>query len=96
MNEKQLALAARLRPGAELTGVDREIVETLLETKAVNFEALGQAIGAIGPRSVLMADDGWIRFCANDLRIFRWPRPRLGLEDLAVLRDLARDIAGVR
>jgi hypothetical protein len=98
INEKQPAAAASRPPkrDGELTGVDREIVNTLLDTKAVDFQALGQAIAAFGPRSVLMDDDGWIRFCGNDLRIFRWPRPRLGLEELVVLRELARDIPGGR
>ena len=95
MSEKQAA-APRPKPANELGGVDREIVTTLLETKAINFQALGQAIATVGPRSVLMDDDGWIRFCGNDMRIFRWPRPRLGLEELVVLRELAQDLRGGR
>ena len=39
-----------------------------------------------------MEDDGWIRWCGNDLRIYRWPRQRFDLEDLAVLRDIVRDL----
>jgi hypothetical protein len=78
-----------------LTKLDREIVSALLETKAVNFEALGKAIASVGPASVLMDDDGWIRWCGSDLRIYRWPRPRLGLEELTVLRDIVREIAQV-
>ena len=75
-----------------LTKLDRDIVNALLETKAVNFEALGRAIASVGPASVLMDDDGWIRWCGNDLRIYRWPRPRLGLEELTVLRDIVREV----
>jgi hypothetical protein len=79
-----------------LAQVDREIATTLLETKAINFQALGQAIATLGPKSVLMEDDGWIRFCGSDMRIFRWPRPRAGLEDVLVLRDLVRDLPNGR
>lgn len=75
---------------------DREIVNTLLETKAINFEALGKALGTFGPKSISMVDDGWIRWCGNDLRIYRWPRPRLGLEELTVLRDILREMPGRR
>lgn len=82
--------AERAQPLGKL---DREIVNTLIETKAINFEALGKAIATFGASSVLMDDDGWIRWCGNDLRIYRWPRPRFGLEELVVLRDIVREIA---
>ena len=78
-----------LRP---LNTTDREIVTTLIQTKAINFEAIGHAIATMGPKSVLMDDDGWIRFCGSDMRVFRWPRPRSGLEDLAVLAEIARNL----
>jgi hypothetical protein len=76
-----------------LSKIDREIVNTLIETKAINFEALGKAIASVGPASVLADDDGWIRWCGNDLRIYRWPRPRFGLEELTVLRDIVRELS---
>jgi hypothetical protein len=76
----------------ELNPVDTEIVNSLLETGAVNFDALGKTIATVGSKSVLMADDGWIRWCGSDLRIFRWPRPRFSLEELVVLRDIFREM----
>lgn len=76
----------------QLTKTDQDIVRALIDTKAVNFEALGKVIATVGPASVMMDDDGWIRWCGNDMRIYRWPRPRLGLEELAVLRDILQDI----
>lgn len=79
-------------PVHAISALDREIVTTLLETKAVNFAAIGQAIATIGPKSVLMDDDGWIRFCGSDMRIYRWPQPRAGLEELIVLRDIVRNL----
>ena len=80
----------------ELGGVDREIVSTLIETGAVNFEALGATIAKIGPSSVLMDDDGWIRWCGSDLRTWRWPRHSLVLEDLIVLRDIISQMPALR
>ena len=71
---------------------DQQIVRTLLDTKAVDFEALGKALASFGPSSITMDDDGWIRWCGSDLRIYRWPRPRLGLEELVVLRDIMREL----
>jgi hypothetical protein len=78
----------------QLHPTDQEIVKTLLDTQAINFEALGKSIATFGPSSVLMDDDGWIRWCGSDLRIYRWPRPRLGLEELVVLRDIVRELPG--
>jgi hypothetical protein len=46
---------------------DREIVAMLLDTKAVDFEAIGRTIGAHGSKFI-GEDDGWIRFCGSDLR----------------------------
>jgi hypothetical protein len=85
-------MEAKAERGQGLSKLDRDIVTALLETKAVNFEALGKAIATVGPASVLMEDDGWIRWCGSDLRIYRWPRPRLGLEELVVLRDIIREM----
>lgn len=76
-----------------LSDVDREIVTTLLETKAVNFAAIGQAIATLGPKSVLMDDDGWVRICGSDMRVYRWPRPRAGLEEIGLLRDIVRGLS---
>lgn len=76
-----------------LNETDREILNVLLETKAVNFDALGQAVATFGPRTILMDDDGWIRFCGSDLRIYRWPRFNLGLEELVVVRTMVRELA---
>jgi len=47
-----------------LTGREREIVETLLETKAVDFEAIGKALAKFGPTMALDMDyeDG---FCGT-------------------------------
>jgi hypothetical protein len=53
-----------------LTGREREIVETLVETKAVNFEAIGQALAKYGPTMALELDyeEG---FCGT-MRSYVW------------------------
>jgi hypothetical protein len=77
---------------SELKEIDREIVTTLLDTGAVNFEALGRTIASVGPGSALMADDGWIRWCGSDLRIYRWPRDQVVLEDIVILANVFRGL----
>lgn len=68
-----------------VSDLDREIGNHLLELGAINFEAVGSTIAKFGPASAF-EDDGWIRWCGSDMRIFRWPRP-WGLEELETLRD---------
>jgi hypothetical protein len=74
----------------ELHPIDKQIVSTLIDTGAINFEAIGKTIAKVGAGSVML-DDGWERWCGSDLRVYRWPR-RFGLEDLQVLRDVAREV----
>ncbi|MER3483759.1 MAG: hypothetical protein C4332_12005 [Meiothermus sp.] len=75
------------------TKMDKQIVSVLLETKAINFEALGRAIAQVGPSSIAIYDDGWERWCGSDLRIYRWPRP-FGLEDILKLQELVNKLPG--
>lgn len=77
--------------GREVSGLDREIASTLLETGAVNFEAIGETIAKVGAKA-MFRDDGWENFCGSDLRTYRWPRPHHGLEEVATLRDLTAEI----
>ena len=41
-------------------------------------------------RSMSMEDDGWIRWCGSDLRIYRRLNPRLGLEEFEFPRAIVR------
>ncbi len=78
-------------PGrTKLTELDREIASAIIDSKAINFDALGQVVAKFGSKSLLMDDDGWIRWCGSDMRLYRWPRPRLGIEEIDILRDIAR------
>ena len=77
---------------SEIAAMDRRILDTIVKTKVVDFESLGKMVTAVGPGSAALEDDGWIRWCGSDLRIYKWPRPRLDLEELAILRNLVKDI----
>ena len=74
-------------PFRGVNAVDKEIIETLISTQAINFEGIGKTISGVGSKSVFV-DDGWIRWCGSDLRIYRWPGQRDDLERLAGIRDM--------
>ncbi|MFQ3596059.1 MAG: hypothetical protein SNJ63_08095 [Sphingomonadaceae bacterium] len=87
MNEKAAA-AVTASPLRKVHSVDHEVLTALVETKAINFDALGQVVSRVGPASIF-ADDGWIRWCGSDLRIWRWPGPGPSL-DIPFLRGPGR------
>lgn len=76
---------------------EREFVQTLLDTKAVNFDAIGSAIAKFGP-SIALTADGEDNFCWTMRRFiifFRRPGPWTRLEELEALREeLGADIHG--
>jgi hypothetical protein len=81
---------AKERP--ELKGLEREVIGSLLETKAVDFEALGAAIAKFGPQIAMYPDDeDW--FCGTMkwfIRFYRLPDPRgpiFAMQDLSQLRE---------
>ena len=68
---------------------DREFVQTLLDTKAVNFDAIGSAIAKFGP-SIALTADGEDNFCWTMRRFiifYRRPGPLNRLDELAALRN---------
>lgn len=75
----------------ELSGLEREVVTTLIKTKAVDFEALGAALAKFGPQVALTQyGDDW--FCGTMrwfVRFYRLPDPRpfARMQDLAELRE---------
>jgi hypothetical protein len=79
-----------------MAGESREhddlVVSALREARVIDFEALGRVIADVGPKTISIADDPDIRWCGSDLRIYRWPGRGLGLEDIAVLRELVREL----
>ena len=75
---------------------EREIVTALLETKAVNFEALGAIVARHGDRITLHLD-GEDAFCGTMRRFARVLRLRdelAGLEHLAELKELNTKMRG--
>jgi hypothetical protein len=69
--------------------LDRELVAELIDSGAVNFEAIGAAVAKFGPSAAL---DGWGDdwFCGTMrlfIRLYRLPGPLGPLGDLGALRE---------
>jgi hypothetical protein len=75
----------------------QEVVEQLLESGAINFDAIGSSIAKLGP-GLVVSDEPWESFCLT-MRIFLWvyrfPGPRGPVfGDLGALRDQASELQG--
>jgi hypothetical protein len=74
----------------------QEIVKNLLDSKAVDFNAIGKAVAELGP-AIAVADEPWEGFCGT-MRIFihlyRIHTPATPVENLADLGAAAREIGG--
>lgn len=85
------------KPRTKHSESDREVVKALLDSRAVNFEAIGAALAKYGPQAALMwpdDDDGYENFCLTMklfVHLFRHPRHPQFLsmrpEDLSKLRE---------
>ena len=69
--------------------LDRQVVAELIDSGAVNFEAIGAAVAKFGPSAAL---DGWGDdwFCGTMrlfIRIYRLPGPLGPLGDIGALRE---------
>lgn len=86
-----------IRDQGKLAGMDREVVQALLDSGAVNFQAIGDAIGKFGP-SVVLNSDGEDNFCWTMrlfVHLFRRPPPWTEFDQLDELRKhAAREIHG--
>ncbi|MBS1751999.1 MAG: hypothetical protein JST63_19025 [Bacteroidetes bacterium] len=75
----------------------KEITKMLLESKVVDFDALGRAVSQLGPQTIF-SDDPWENFCGTMryfIRIFRLPPigPRIpDLERLDRLEGLEKQL----
>ena len=75
----------------------KEITKRVIESKAVNFDALGQAVAELGPQLAMM-DDPWENFCGTMryfIRVFRLPPigPRIPeLDRLEKLENLEKKL----
>jgi hypothetical protein len=75
---------------------EQEIVKALIDTKAVNFEAIGAAVAKFGA-SATLALDGEDWFCGTMrrfIRLFRITDQPAPLETLAELQQIAKQIKG--
>lgn len=69
-----------------MSGKDREVVAALIETKAVDFEAIGNTLAAFGPTLALDGDfeDGFCGTMRYFIRVFRpWPGPVVDQSQIA-------------
>lgn len=75
----------------------QDIVKKLIDTKAIDFKAIGATFAEVGP-ALSMADEPWDGFCGTMrtfIRIFIINGPSIGgVEGLADLRGVAGDLKG--
>jgi hypothetical protein len=75
----------------------QEIVKKLLDTKAVDFNAIGKAVSELGP-SIALADEPWEGFCGTMryfIRLYVIRQPGLG-ETVENLEGLSRSAGELR
>ena len=75
----------------------QEIVKKLIDTKAIDFKAIGATFAEVGP-ALSMADEPWDGFCGTMrtfVRVFIIHGPSSGsVEGLAALRGVAGELKG--
>ncbi len=75
----------------------QEVVNHLLESNAINFDAIGGTISQLGP-SLIVSEEPWESFCLTMrivLWVYRFPGPRGPiLDDLGGLRDQTSQLRG--
>lgn len=69
----------------------QQIVKKLIDSKAVDFGAIGKAVAELGP-SLAMADEPWENFCGTMrvfIRVYRIREVATPVENLAELSKAA-------
>jgi hypothetical protein len=73
----------------------QEVVAALLESKAIDFDAIGATVAKLGPQ-LAVADEPWESFCLTMrmmIWVYRIPGPRgPGLDDLGALREHSSEL----
>jgi hypothetical protein len=79
----------------ELTGNELEIVKTLIDSKAINFEAIGQVVAKHGADAAinLTGEDAFCGVMQRFVRAYRLRDPVAELAGLADLNQLNQDIS---
>jgi hypothetical protein len=74
----------------------QDIVRRLIESKAVDFKAIGATFAEVAP-ALSLADEPWEGFCGTMrtfLRLFIIQGPPQELENLQALRGVSQDLRG--
>jgi hypothetical protein len=74
----------------------QEIVKHLLNSKAVDFAAIGKAVAEMGP-GIAAADEPWEGFCGTMRRfiiVYRINNPGTPVENLGQLGSAAPELKG--
>ncbi len=82
---------------AKLSETEREIVKTLLDTAAVDFKAIGEALSRYGPSAATALDfeDVFCGTMRRFVRVFRLAgEVQVPLEELARLREVSGELHG--
>ncbi|HEY2094024.1 MAG TPA: hypothetical protein VGJ81_19295 [Thermoanaerobaculia bacterium] len=72
----------------------QEIVKSLLDSKAVDFTAIGNIVAELGP-SIALADEPWEGFCGTMrtfVRVYRINTSTAQLENLGQLANIAGEL----
>ena len=72
----------------------QDLVKKLIESKAVDFKAIGQAIGEVGP-SAALADEPWEIFCGTMrgfIHLYRIREVGSPVENLGELQGIAKEL----
>ena len=72
----------------------QEIVKKLLDSKAVDFNAIGKIVSEVGP-SLALADEPWEGFCGTMryfIHIFRVNDPLVPISSLPELSAVSREL----
>lgn len=75
----------------------QQVVTQLLESKAIDFEAIGATVAKLGP-SLALQEEPWESFCLTMrmmVWVYRFPGPFGGpIGDLGALREQASGLQG--
>lgn len=81
---------------SSFSATEQEIVKALIDTKAVNFEALGAAFAKHGAAATfaLSGEDFFCGTVRRFIRVFRIVDQTASLEQIAELRNIGSEIKG--
>jgi hypothetical protein len=74
----------------------QEIVRKLIETRAIDFKAIGATFAEVAP-AMALADEPWDGFCGTMrtfLRLYIMEGPLQQLEELQALRGVSAELRG--